>query len=347
MSVDWTGQASEQLRARTFGDMTTVNRIGDRIEQAAKTARAGASELYAARSHLRYAVEDAHSAGFEVGDDLSITDPGACRSPMTMASRRALAHNLALDIRQRAMQLVSLDQQVAARITIAFAELRTMLFDDVPARPREEGREPPRRNGIQLVDNGSWKDAPGPPPNPPSTPTAQEVQEVIRDLPRGNRPFIKEIRSEADLRKLLDWLSEGATERNPASSYKGIERVLSDGTIVGIRQDAEFGLTMDIRSPDKNYVRIHINSERGGVPNIARPLAQPVAPPQIEPRPSARVPVEPAPAAAPPARLGPSPILGPVPPESIPHPVQLPHSHHDLPVLGKDELSDLPEFNPE
>lgn len=345
MSVNWTGQAAEQLRDRTFDDMTMVSRIGDRLEEAAKTARTGASELYAARSHLRYAVEDAHSAGFEVGNDLSITDRAASGSPVTMARRR-LAFDLAIDIRQRAMQLALLDQQVGERITIAFAELRTMLVD-APARPREEIPEPHQLNGIQLVDNRTWKDAPSPPPTPPPTPTAQEVQEVIRDLPRGNRPFIKEIRSEADLRKLLAWLSEGATERNPASSYKGMERVLSDGTIVGIRQDAEFGLTMDIRSPDKNYVRIHINSERGGVPNIARPLAQPVAPPQIEPRPSARVPVEPAPAAAPPARLGPSPILGPVPPESIPHPVQLPHSHHDLPVLGKDELSDLPEFNPE
>ncbi|ORA25246.1 hypothetical protein BST12_02860 [Mycobacterium angelicum] len=76
--------------------MTMVSRIGDRLEEAAKTARTGASELYAARSHLRYAVEDAHSAGFEVGNDLSITDSGACESPMTMASRRALTHNLAL-----------------------------------------------------------------------------------------------------------------------------------------------------------------------------------------------------------------------------------------------------------
>jgi len=34
------------------------------LRKEAKVARAGASYLYAARSHMRYAVEDAHEAGF-------------------------------------------------------------------------------------------------------------------------------------------------------------------------------------------------------------------------------------------------------------------------------------------
>jgi hypothetical protein len=143
----------------------------------------------------------------------------------------------------------------------------------------------------------------------------------------------------------LNWLNEGAAERNPASSYKGTERVLVDGTIVGIREDLEHGLTMDIRSPDKGYVRIHINPTRGGLPNIP---GLPVAPGEVETAPPVRAPVEPPPVESPPARPGPLPpaIVGPVPPESKPHPVQLPHSHHGPPVLGKDELSDLPEFEP-
>ena len=37
---------------------------------------------------------------------------------------------------------------------------------------------------------------------------------------------------------------------------------------------------------------------------------------------------------------------GPVDPNSIPHFVQPPHSHHGLPILGKDDVSDLPEFEP-
>ena len=57
---------------------------------------------------------------------------------------------------------------------------------------------------------------------------------------------------------------------------------------------------------------------------------------------------------APPARPAPAPIDrlpariggGPVPPESVPHPVHPPHSHHGPPVIGRDELPDLDEFTP-
>lgn len=46
----------------------------EHLTEAASTARAGASDLSAARSRVRYAVEDARDAGFDVGEDLSVTD---------------------------------------------------------------------------------------------------------------------------------------------------------------------------------------------------------------------------------------------------------------------------------
>ncbi len=74
-------------------------------------------------------------------------------------------------------------------------------------------------------------------------------------------------------------------------------------------------------------------ASRGGSPS---PLPGPRA--TVEPPPATRM--------EPPTRLGGPMGGGPLPPESTPHPVQPPHSHHELPVLGKDELPDLDEFNP-
>lgn len=73
-SIDWEGDAAERLRGRTRSDRLKVSGLDDQLQHAAKVARMGASDLYAARSRLRYAVEDARGAGFLVGEDLSLTD---------------------------------------------------------------------------------------------------------------------------------------------------------------------------------------------------------------------------------------------------------------------------------
>jgi hypothetical protein len=132
---------------------------------------------------------------------------------------------------------------------------------------------------------------------------------------------------------------------------KGTRYQLPDGTVIGQRWSA--GSTgkpvLDFDIPGRGgYMKIHINP-RGGVPDIPAPArtALPEAPlvrVPVEPQWVARPPVQPVP-----GRAGPAPPLaggGPAPPESIPHPVHPPHSHHGPPVLGRDELPDLDEFSP-
>lgn len=132
LTVDWKGNAAEALQTRTYADMTKVNGVVDQLNEAAKVARTGASDLTAARSRVRYRVEDVRNAGFDVGEDLSVADRSSGGLPATRAARQAQARTFAGDISQRAIQLVGLDQQVAGRITTATAGIGNITFDEPP-----------------------------------------------------------------------------------------------------------------------------------------------------------------------------------------------------------------------
>ncbi len=91
LTVDWDGEAADALRTDTHADLMTTSGAVDQLQAAATAARSGASELDAARSQVRYAVEDARSAGFEVGEDLSVTDRMTGGSAAQRVARQAAA----------------------------------------------------------------------------------------------------------------------------------------------------------------------------------------------------------------------------------------------------------------
>ncbi|ORB83985.1 hypothetical protein B1987_09445 [Mycobacterium kansasii] len=103
--MDWRGAAADTLRTETHSDMLTTSAVADQLHEAAKVARSGAADLYAARSRVRYAVQDARAAGFDVGEDLSVTDRSSGGSAAQRAARLTQAQAFAGDIRQRAVQL--------------------------------------------------------------------------------------------------------------------------------------------------------------------------------------------------------------------------------------------------
>jgi hypothetical protein len=160
LSIDWHGEAADALRTATRADMLTTSAVADQLQAAAKVARSGASDLYAAHSRVRYAVKDANTAGFDVHEDMSVTDRSTGGSPGLRATRQAQAQTLAADIRQRAAQLVGVDQQVAGKVTAAMAGIR----DSFPQNPA--GGPSPKKPKIQAVDNHSFKQDPPPAPYP-------------------------------------------------------------------------------------------------------------------------------------------------------------------------------------
>jgi hypothetical protein len=194
LSVDWQGEAADALHTETHADMTTTSAVADQLHEAATVARSGASDLYAARSRMGFAVDDAGTAGFDVGEDLSVTDRSGGRSPAQRAARQAQAQTLAGDIRQRAAQVVGLDQQVAGKITAAVAGIRGTFPQD-PALDT-----PPKDNRIQAVDRHTFKRDP-----PPATPyPMNEVLAEATDLD-GNHVLLRRGYYDAPSGKGFGW----------------------------------------------------------------------------------------------------------------------------------------------
>ena len=158
LTVDWDGEAADALRTDTHADLMTTSGVVDQLQAAATTARGGASELDAARSQLRYAVDDAHSAGFEVGEDLSVADRMAGGSAAQLAGRQAAAQTHAANIGGRAAQLVSVDAQVAARVTAAVAGVGNTF----PPAPSVRRSDPGRRQPHFQTRSGDCPSSPRP-----------------------------------------------------------------------------------------------------------------------------------------------------------------------------------------
>ncbi|HEY1841982.1 MAG TPA: hypothetical protein VGG53_17490 [Mycobacterium sp.] len=155
LTVDWDGEAAHALRTDTHADLMTTSAVVDQLQEAATVARSGASELEAARSQVRYAVEDARSAGFVVGEDLSVTDRMTGGSAAQRAARQAAAETHAANISGRAAQLIGVDAQVAGRVTAAVAGVGNTF---PPA--------PPSNGQIRPVDNHTFKQDPELPVKP-------------------------------------------------------------------------------------------------------------------------------------------------------------------------------------
>ena len=194
---------------------------------------------------------------------------------------------------------------------------------------------------IQLVD---WKQAPAPTPNPGHSGQMSAMRsKIFREAAVHSHSAGSA--AEQDLRNLWDWASEGWTP-STGSNYPGTQRLLPDGTRIGMRKSDDHGPTMEIRTPDKSYTKIHVNDARGGVPEIPTHAAGPregAAPEQHAPAESAPVEDTPAEAAAPRPAPEPSAPMGPAGSNPFPHFVEPPHSHHGPPILGRNDLSD-PEF---
>lgn len=161
------------------------------MRQASGLAREGAGTIGAAQRRVIYAVQDAHNAGFNVEEDLSVTDTRTSRTFAEQAARQAQAQALAGDIRQRATQLIGVEHEVAAKIATATAPLNTVGFHEPPIAPSLPTPVPHNEKPqIHAVDR-SWKqDPPSPMPGDPKDMTAVQARAawdaVNADIARYN-----------------------------------------------------------------------------------------------------------------------------------------------------------------
>lgn len=147
----WEGQAAEAAQERSFADLVKVRGLADSLQEAAAVARRGADQLDYLKRHPIEAIDEAKRAGFEVGEDLSVTSRVRGGDLFEQAARAAQARQLAAVIAARAVALSTADKDIAAKI----ARVTTDLADHGFA-------EPPEDRTVQAVD---FKQAP--PPFPP------------------------------------------------------------------------------------------------------------------------------------------------------------------------------------
>ncbi|CCK62707.1 hypothetical protein [Mycobacterium canettii] len=187
--IVWVGAGGDALRARTRADLAIVSGKADQLRQAAGIARAGAGTIGAAQRRVIYAVDDAHNAGFTVGEDLSVTDTRASGTTAERVARHAQAQTFAGDIRQRALQLVVSEQEVASKITAATAGIATTTFPETPSIGDTIIGNDNRDAGVRLVDFTQDGTTSPPPPfapwdtpdgtPPPGTGLSPKLQQML------------------------------------------------------------------------------------------------------------------------------------------------------------------------
>jgi len=257
LSIDWQGEAADALRTATHADMVTTSAVADQMQSAAKVARSGAADLYAARSRLRYALEDAQTAGFDVDEEGSVVDRFTAGSAARRAARQAQAEALATEIRRRAAQLVATDQQVAGQVTAAVAGIR----DVFPQSPRV------RPGRVQAVDNQTFKQEPPPPPDPggdlpwenrPPPKTLDEVREALRQLERGRNAPHRELATPEEIQRFYEWLTRNSVGNLPPFGFP--RRQLEDGTVIEMRPNSSSGgPVIEVKPPGaKQGPKVHL-----------------------------------------------------------------------------------------
>jgi hypothetical protein len=318
-TITWEGAGGDALRSRTTADLAIVSAKAERLLQVSRIAREGAGTIGAAQRRVLYAVEDARDDGFTVAEDLSVTDASTSCTPAEQVSRRVQAQALTGDIRQRATQLITLEHEVAAENTTATAGIAAIKFPQTPHHHKPH---------IQVVDHTSKQGPDQPIPTP--SPTADDIRRVLDKLPRGSDPRIREVRSQQDLDNLWNWMRQNGVERPGGyGMVPGEMKDLPDGTIVGRREAADSTKqpALDVRVPgDGGYTKIHINPERGGVPEIPA-RSGPAEPPLRPTDPAERTPAEARPAEPPrpePGVTALAPPVRPAPAEPPPGPPPAP-----------------------
>ncbi|MBX9979728.1 MAG: hypothetical protein K2Z76_09155 [Mycobacterium gordonae] len=339
----WEGAGGEGLRQRTSDDLSIVSGKVDQLRQASAVARDGAGCIGAAHRRVIYAIEDARDGGFEVIENLSVTDTRISPTAAERAYRQTEATAFASEIRQRATQLVDIEKQVAGRITAAAAGIATTDF------PTTDHQFAPR---IQSVDQHTFKQDPPPPPGPPGDPfagwTDEQMAQVATEIAHGHALKHFPDLSPRDLARLIyDGMKDPNTRVATSIDSGGLALLRPDGTVIFINpHDGDYGTayrptptpTSTWRTP-LEYFEQQTRSmvpiappTRGRLPPLTPgEMSPPAAPPRVEPPPAPRSAPQPKGGGGPALPGGPATPLGP-------HVVHPPHSiPHHLPILGEDD----------
>ncbi|CCK58288.1 hypothetical protein [Mycobacterium canetti] len=320
--IPWQGAAAAAAREGSYRDVVAVRGAVDQLQQAAGIARRGDEQLRACKAGVLEAVDEARAGGFDVGEDYSVADRSRGGSAAYRSARLATAQGHASFIRHRVGALLATDHQLTAEITAATSGVDDLTFPQEPVIDDTVVGDD-EHDGIQLVDNHTWKHAPPQPipPDPAPGPlppinNAEDVRRVLDPLQNGGKrgpngmgtkPKVKELWDAATIKRMWDYLTRNAADCPGPPDYDGPVRVLPDGTKIGLRQSGKgWGDTLDVWYPNGTDRKIHT----------------PYAPPLISPPPQLPPPGHPAPLPVPPPQVGHPPVV--LSPTQVVDPARLP-----------------------
>lgn len=142
VNTNWAGDAKDAAVNRVTTDAVVVSNQGAVQRGGAQIAEDGSRDIRAAKQEALDAIAEAEANGFEVGEDLSITDTREV-DETEVAARALAAREHAEDIRWFAERLVQADELVGKRLQEKAVELEGIRFD----------------GSVQLVDNKTGPDA--------------------------------------------------------------------------------------------------------------------------------------------------------------------------------------------
>ena len=277
----WQGAAADSAQLRAYNDRLRVISIADQLHAAAGHARSGTTEIAAAKRQALSSIQAARTAGFTVGEDLSVSYVQGVGSGITAEIRRSQALEFATQIRTAVSALVTTDQEVARKIASAATGVSALTFPEAP--PNEPKPDDPKDPGAKGL----------------SVRNAEDVHKRVDPLPPGRQPHVKVLPNSTAVRALFDELT-GNSVPAPPSSYPGESRVLEDGTRISYREGSKSGgSTIDIVYPDGTQAKVHVE-EVPKPPNpapvpVPAPAPAPVVVPTPQPLPASPGPVVEAP----------------------------------------------------
>jgi hypothetical protein len=201
----WKGQAGTAEQERALTDMLNVRSECYRLLEAAGVARRGDAKLQGCKEGVLEAVREARAAGFEVGEDYSVTDRFQGGSTEFRAERLTQAKAQAAYIRHQVALLVANDQEITAQITAATRGVDNLTFTESPGADDTIVADD-KHNWVQPVDH-HWKQSPDQ-PGPTHAPGADDIRGVLDKLPQGSNPRIREVRTQQDLDNLWNWMKQ-------------------------------------------------------------------------------------------------------------------------------------------
>jgi hypothetical protein len=180
------GQTGTAVRGRAYDDWVIVQGKVFQLQEAAAIAELGADRLAGAQAHALDAVEQARAAGFEVNEDLSVTDTQTGGSPAQRAARQTQAETHAAYVRHCVDSLVAVDREVSTKLAAATQSFGNVAFDEspIPGIDDDHAGQDGKHAGAQLTGYGTPLPEKPPPSNPDIPPGGWSEDQGTREAQR-------------------------------------------------------------------------------------------------------------------------------------------------------------------